>query len=332
MIDIDNIDDFPKLTPDTNIRFDAKDEIRRSSEMNFECSELEYKCIVAEEELVRKYDIRLIPDTGIVMPDKNSLKHKTSKPRLLWLSYAAAVAVLLFAVLIAKDKPVDDTEAVAVMPVPEPKPDIIVEPKSNPEITVDKTAENKVNIPAKKTATPAKKNVSETVNTETAEQTTPTETAENRDNLPRPENVRIERISAAFAPVEMMSREKTVFVYQQDYQQTAVLKTINNIASVAEKLATNANDAKQSIVQMFDGFKLPNILNRLSFDRGIDKEIDEWAKNNPDIPFTVFVDYSSENRMSKIYDETGTLVKVIFFTNKSLKYQNNKTYHASNIK
>jgi hypothetical protein len=333
MIEIDNIDDFPKLVPDTNIRFDAKDEIRRSPEMDFECSELEYQCTVAEEELARKYNIRLTPNTAIVMPDKSSLKHTTSKPHLLWLSFAAAVAVIAFAVIIPKNKSTD-SPTIATTPATEPKQDIIVETKpeskSTPKVIVDKTAGNKTNIPVKKTTVPTEKTVSGTVDTETAKPDTPTETSENRDDILRVENIRIERISTAFAPVEMMNREKTVFVYQQDYQQTVVFKTINNITSAAGKLITDAHNTKQNITQMFDGFRLPNILSRLSLDHGIDREIDEWAKNNPNIPFTVFIDFSSENRMSEIYDETGTLVKVIFFTNKSLKYRNQKTYHASN--
>jgi hypothetical protein len=334
MIDIDNTDDFPKLVPDTNIRFDAKDEIRRSPEMDFECSELEYKCTVAEEELAMKYNIRLMPNTAMVMPDKSSLKHKTSKPRrLLWLSFAAAVAIVAFAVIISKNKSAN-TPTVVIMPASKPKSDIIVEtkpePKLKPKIIVDKPVTNKASIPVRKTAVTAKKTVSGTVDAETAKQDTLAETAKNRDDIPRPKNVRIERIAAVFVPVEMMSREKTVFVYQQNYRQTAVFKTINSIASAAGKLVTDVHDAKQNITQMFDDFRLPNILSRLSLDRGIDREIDEWAKSNPNIPFTVFIDYSSENKMSEIYDETGTLVKVIFFTNKSLKYRNQKTYHASN--
>jgi hypothetical protein len=68
----------------------------------------------------------------------------------------------------------------------------------------------------------------------------------------------------------------------------------------------------------------------ITFGRGIDREIDEWSKNNPNIPFTVLIDHLFENNMSEVYDKNKTLVKVIFFTNKSLKYKNNKTYKVLN--
>ena len=40
MIEIDKIDDFPVLVPDKTVRFEAKDKLRRSPEMDYECSEL----------------------------------------------------------------------------------------------------------------------------------------------------------------------------------------------------------------------------------------------------------------------------------------------------
>jgi hypothetical protein len=332
MIDIDNIDDFPKLIADKSICFDAKNEIRRSSEINFECSELEYKYIIAEEELVEKYNIRLVPDIKIVMPDKNSLKRKTSKPRLLWLSFAAAVAVCAFVVIIAKDDSADFPE-IAMPPEPKPKTEIIAEtqPKIQPEpmIIPDKKDENKANISIKKAGTITKKPVSKTIESETTGQDILTQKSENKNDIPRPEDVRIERIASAFAPVEMMNKEQTVFVYQHDYTQTIASKSTDKIAIVVQKFSANVND---NIAKIFEGFKVPNILSRLSLDHGIDKEIDEWSKNNPDIPFNVFINHFSENVMKEIYDEKGTLVKVIFFTNKSLKYKSNKIYNALNIK
>ncbi|MDR2026853.1 MAG: hypothetical protein LBQ01_04740 [Prevotellaceae bacterium] len=329
MIDIDKIDGFPKLIPDESIRFEAKDELRRAPETDFECSESEYRHILAEEELADRYTLRLKPDTGIVMPDKNSLKHRTSGHRMLWLSLVAAAAMLAFVLITVKNRTAD-LPATVTAPDPKPKTDINIAATPKPETVPDKTAENKANIPVKKSGVKAGKSAPRSVKVKTAEPDTPAETPENMNGAARPENIRMERITAAYAPVEMMNREKTVFVYQPDYQRTVAFKTVNGIASVAEKLAADIGEARQNITQLLDGFRMPNILSRLSLDRGIDREIDEWAKNNPDIPFTVFIDYSVENQMSEICDETGKLVKVIFIANRSLKYRNNKTYQASN--
>jgi hypothetical protein len=333
MIEIDNIDDFPKLIPDRNIRFDAKDEIRRAPEMNFECSKSEYKQMVEEEELANKYHLRLTPDTRIVMPDKNALKHNTSKSRLLWLSFATVAVAATFALILIITK--DETDTLPMIAVsPEPKPDtaIITKPNQEPTqaIVVDKIVENKVNVPAKKTGANTKKQVFATIAPESIAQDTAIETSGDKDIILEPDNVlieKLERIASVPVAVEIMDREKTVFVYQQDYQQTYTSKSIIKVAAIVQKLSTDVADTKDKI---FDGFRVTDILGRLSLDRGIDREIDEWAKNNPDIPFNVFIDYSSENEMKEIYDENGKLIRVIFFTNKSLKYKSNKTYYASN--
>jgi hypothetical protein len=336
MSEMYNIDDFPKLIPDRSIRFDARDEIRRSPEMDFECSELEYKQMVKEEnELVNEYRIRLTPDTRTVMPDKNSLKHNTSKSRLLWLSLASAAAVFVFVLIITKDNSVDVPVVVtssepksetAIIAGTDPEPVTDTNPK--PIIVADKTVENRANIPVKKTAVKTKKPT--TIEPEITVQDTAGEPSDDKVIVPKPDNMRIEkleRIASVSVPVEMMNKEKTVFVYQQDYQQTFTSKSIIKMTAIMQKLSTDVTDTKDKI---FDGYRVPALLSRLSLDRGIDKEIDEWAKNNPDIPFTVFIDYSSENKMKEIYDENGTLIRVIFFTNKSLKYKNSKTYYASN--
>ncbi|MDR1887223.1 MAG: hypothetical protein LBQ70_04835, partial [Prevotellaceae bacterium] len=337
MLDIDNMNDLPALAPDESIRFDSKDEIKRSSEMEFECSELEYRCLIAAEEhyplrdiaenrtaekLVNLYgQIRLIPDTDIVMPDKNSLKHRTFKTHLPWISIAAAAAIIAFVLIMVKDKPVDlpvvaETDSERVLnPVPKTESEIKPEPKI--EIHPDKTAENKMDTPAGKTVETVKttdKPVARTIENRTDEEDISAEIPESSSATPGRESIRIEPVITAFAPVEMMNREKTVFAYERKYRQTPVLKVINNMTSVAEKLAADAGSTKQTITQILDGFRLPNILSRLSLDSGIDGEIDKWAKNNPDIPFDVFIDYSGENRMTEIYDENGTLVRAIFFT------------------
>jgi hypothetical protein len=333
MIEIDNIDDFPKLIPDRNIRFDARDEIRRAPETNFECSEAEYKQMIEEEELANKHHIRLTPDMRVVMPDKNSLKHNTSSPSLLWLSFAAVAAALALILIITKNEP-DNFPMVAVSP--EPKSDTAIITKPNPEptpaIVVDKIVENKVNVPAKKSSAKTKKPVFATIAPESTTPDTAIETSGDKDIIPEPDNFRIEkfeRIASVPVIVEMMNKEKTVFVYQQDYQQTFTSKSIIKVAAIVWKLSTDVADTKDKI---FDGFRVTDILGRLSLNRGIDREIDEWAKNNPDIPFNVFIDYSSENEMKEIYDENGKLIRVIFFTDKSVKYKSNKTYYASNNK
>jgi hypothetical protein len=328
MINIENIDDFPKLTPDKSISFEAKDTIRRSPEMNFECSEQEYKRIVAAEE---DLDIKLRPDINIMMPDKKSLKHKTVIPYLRWTSIAATAAILAFILFITKDKPSDST---VIATKSKPETNTIVETRPKPMIISDKTSENKTSAKNAdvKTAT-IRKSSSKPVETGTVEQETPVESSGNQDNVPRRKDAGIERIepiAIAFVPVEMMNKPKTVFVYQYDYREPLAFKAINNVASAVEKLSDDVNDTKQNISQKLDEFRLLKIFGRLNIDQGIDRKIDEWAKNNPDIPFDVFIDYTAENKMKEIYDENGTLVKVVFFTDKSLKYKSNKKYQALN--
>jgi predicted RNA-binding protein with PIN domain len=323
MININDIDDVPKLIPDESIRFEAKDELKRSAEMNFECSELEYK-------------IRLIPDTNIVMPDKKSLKHNTIKPRLVWLSIAVAAAILVFVMIVTNNKHADfatvpENVSKELSELPKIKSKIVpeIKPKSKIEPLKGKIAENKINISSKKTQT-ANKSVAEIVENTTDEQNLPTEIFENKNNTSNLENVLIERIASVTVSAEMMKKEKMVFVYKRDYQETPALKAVTGMAIAAHKFAADINTTRQNITQKIDGSKLTNILSRLSLDRGIDREIDKWAKENPDIPFTVFVNYSDESKMTEIYDENGTLIKALFFTNNSLKYRNNKVYHALN--
>ncbi|MDR2287361.1 MAG: hypothetical protein LBE04_07805 [Prevotellaceae bacterium] len=329
MIDIDNMDDFPKLTPDENIRFEAKDTVRRSPEMNFECSELEYKCIVVTDEYAA---VRLQPDMNIVMPGKKSLKHKTFSPYMLWTAIAAAAAIALI-LTVTKDKSPDFQAIVATSGETKPETNIIAETKPGQVIIHDKKSENKTFIPAKKagaTTASIRKSTPKPVESGPIEQDAPVDTFGNKNDVSRRENVVIERITTAFAPVEMMNSEKTVFIYSPDYKQSVASKAINNVTFAVKKFSEDINDIKQNISHTLDGFRLPDILDRLSLDRGIDKEIDEWAKNNPGIPFDVFIDYNAENKMKEIYDENGNLVRVVFVANKSLKYKNNKIYQALN--
>ncbi|MDR0726378.1 MAG: hypothetical protein LBF59_10295 [Prevotellaceae bacterium] len=340
MFDIDKIDDFPALVPDKTIRFEAKNELRRSPEMDYECSEREYNDIIAEEELVEKYRIRLAPDTRIVMPNKNALRHKTSNHRVIWLSISAVAAVFALVLIIVTDKVADKpvySPTVTILPKSEPDavPNPVTNPNPNPNpkpaIRYDKTVKpktNKTNIAVKKAVTPADEPISTTV-----EQDTVPETPENNGNLPSPENARIEkleRIASVVVPVEVMNKEKTVFVYQPDRRQYNPYTSADRAATIVQKISTDITDTKNNIAKIFDSFRVPTFLSRLSLDRGIDREIDEWAKSNPDIPFNVFIYDASENKMKEIYDENGTLVRVIFFTNKSFKYRNNITYHALN--
>jgi hypothetical protein len=321
MIEIDKIDDFPKLVPDKRIRFEAKDEIRRAPEMDFECTEREYKDMLAEDEIVKRYNIRLSPDMEIVMPDKMSLKRTTTVPRLLWLSVAVVVAAIIALVLIVTKNKNSDIPDVATVTAPKVKSDIIV--RVEPSTETETQPKPRVGVTTKKKKTvPVTKSIPEQLEPVAVE-------PDIVEHVARPEDIRIERIESTFVPVEMMNREKTVFVYQRDVQQNIILKTVTDIASMTDRFVADIDEAKLNIAQKLDKFILPNLLNRLSLDRGIDREIDEWAKNNPDIPFNVFIDYLSENKMTKIFDENGTLIKVIFFTNGSLKYRSDKTYQAS---
>jgi hypothetical protein len=308
--------------------------------MDYECSETEYRNMVADEELANKYRIRLEPDTTIVMPNKDALKHRTSKPRLSWLSIAAAAIIaFVLTVTVPSDKP--DVEPVYVT-LPEPASSdtkIVAETKSQsatvtatatktqPAITVNKKAATKTKIPVSKKAV----EISENKDTFNVVPHT-SEHNEQSDNFQLERVERIERIAPIVVPVETMNKEKTVFVYQPNVRQTLASKSIDRVAEIVQKLSADVTETKDNMAKIIDGFKVPTILSRLSLDRGIDKEIDEWAKNNPNIPFNVFIDYASDNQMKEIYDENGALVRVIFFTNKSLKYESDKTYCALQTK
>jgi hypothetical protein len=247
------------------------------------------------------------------------------------LTVAAAAAALIFVMTVTNrhDKRCDSivdakNDSTNILPKPVPETG-----KTEIKSSCEKTAE-RMNISAKETVKTAKKHTDKTNESKTDKRDLPVETVENKNRASIAENVQIKPIASITVPVKTIKKEKTVIAYRQNCRQPSVFKTANSMASAVRKFATDVDDAKQSIAQKLDGFKLPNILTRLSFDRGIDHEIDEWVKNNPDVPFSVYVDYSEDDKMTKIYDENGVLLKVVFFTNKSLKYRNNKTYRASN--
>lgn len=341
MIDFDSIDDFPKLTPDESVHFDSKDKLRRSSELDFECSELEYMYLVAAEEgsdaAENEYKkIRLTPDMNLVMPDKNSLKHRTFKPRrLLWISVTVAAAALVaFMLIVTQDmpenSPVAETNSGEILnPAQNPVTDVI--PEQKPEIIPEQKPEI---IPVNKAR---KKIVAQTVEHITAENELPAETAEiDSPSLPAEvvSEVKLSPIASISVPVEMMNKENTVFVYNRIYPQNPVQKTVDNISLAVGKnivgVSTEIKDTKQNLAQIFEGFKLTNIMSKLSLGSGIDKDIDKWVEKNKDVPFEVFIDYFADNNVTEIFDENGTMVKAVFVANKSLKYKDKKLYQALN--
>jgi hypothetical protein len=353
---------FPRLTPDGSIRFTEKDEIKRSPEMNFECSETEYLRMIEEEE--KDETVKLAPDKTIVMPDKNALKRATFRSRLPRTIAAAAIIALMLTVTDDKRVTAPDTVTktnIAVETKPEPitapdtvtKTNIAVETKPEPETAPDtvtktniavetkpqsqsgaitlaaaKSSENKTVVQVKKSDSPTEQ--SETVKSETTERNIPDETTENNDSVTRPEIARIERISSGNVAAETMSRNKTVFVYINDHQQSVTSRITDDVRHVVEKISDDADGFRQNISHKLANLRLPDVLNRLNPDSGIDREIDKWAKNNPDIPFDVFVDNTAENKMKEIYDEDGNLVRVVFFAEKSIKYKNSKTQTLNN--
>ncbi|MDR1338651.1 MAG: hypothetical protein LBK58_01100 [Prevotellaceae bacterium] len=320
MIEINDINGFPKLIPDESIRFDAKDGLRRSAETNFECSELEYR-------------IRLTPDTNIRMPGKQSLKHRTFKPRLIWLSIAVAAAVLAFVLILTNDgKP--DSPSIAGNGLPAPVPETVQEinPETKTESEPEPETESRVSKIRKTRPDITLQKIAETAS-ETDKmdgQDLIAETSESKNDTPVPENVRIERIPSLAVPLETMKKKETVFIFMQDYPETMVFKAVNGMTSTARKLSADISTNRQNITQIIDGFRIPNILGRLSPDSSIDREIDKWTKEHPDIPFNVLVDHYDENKIMEVYDENGTLVRAVFFTGRTLKYKDNKIYQVSN--
>jgi hypothetical protein len=345
MMKFDNIDDFPQLTPDEGIHFDAKNEIRRSPELDFKCSELEYMYLVAAEEgletendpLVEQYKkIRLKPDMNIVMPDKKSLKQPLPHPiiptkarRLLWISAAVAAAVA-FILIITQNTPenspvVEINSEEILSPTQTPVKDIVPEQKSDIVPIIYKVR---------------KKSVAQTVENITTEKDLLAETVEiEPDSLHLAAEavamVKLEPIPSISVPLEMMNREKTVFVNNRTYQQNSVQRTVDNIAlavgrNIIAELSTEIKDTKQNLAQKLEGFKLTNIMSKLKVSRGIDKHIDEWVENNKDVPFEVVIDYFADNSVTEIFAENGTLVKAVFLTNKSSKYKDKKAYQALN--
>jgi hypothetical protein len=309
---INDMDDFPKLVPDTDVRFEEKDAIRRAAEADFECSELEYK-------------IRLVPDMNIVTPDRDSLRRRTAGYRSIWLA-AAAAAAIIFAVIITDRH--DDTPVIAennaisrIEPVPETK------------FIPERETDNSMSIPERKVVRKkTKAAVNATDNSPADSVALPVQTVEMpvAEDDTAAKNIQIRQIASITVPVQMMRQEKTVFVYRTNYRQPIAVQAIIGMATAAQKLAADVSEARQIIEQKIDGFRHYNILNRLSFDRGIDREIDEWARNNPDVPFTVYIDDFNRNNVTEIFDKNGTLIRAIFFANKSIKYRNNKVYQASN--
>ncbi|MDR1170401.1 MAG: hypothetical protein LBK97_06165 [Prevotellaceae bacterium] len=328
MIDINDSGDFPKLIPDKSIHFEAKDEIRRSPETNFECSELEYKCTVAEKEYAA---LKLIPDMTVTMPDKKMLKHGTFSSRLSWIAITAAAAVLAVMLTVINNRPADSPETgtdshpkTETNTVVEIKPAQTAAPETAPQNIPVEVPANSGDIPQPETVAETRQPVCKTAELETVPQNTPVETSVSNNDITRPDTVKIDRIPAISVTAETGSRGKTVFIYRPDCQPSSLIKVITGMTYAAGKISENIIDIKQNITQMLDGVRPPDILSRLNLDHGIDREINKWAKNNPDIPFDVFIDRTAEYGMKEIYDENGTLERVVFITNKSLKYKSNK--------
>jgi len=112
MKNIEDINDFPKLVPDKSIRFELK------SKLKFD--EIEF------EELENKLKLR--PDTSIVMPKKESLKHN-NKVYFAWISVAVAAAIA-FILLMPQSKQIqipDDAPSTQIATtISEPEKSIVM--------------------------------------------------------------------------------------------------------------------------------------------------------------------------------------------------------------
>lgn len=305
---INNIhNDSLKLTPDKSIRFNMKDSLKRSAELDFESSEYEYKCIEEAEDnkfhtentLAQEYSkLRLKPDMNIVMPDKHLLKYNTHKRRNIVVLITSSVAVAAIVMIFLMLQPKKETTDV---------PTIVQKTENVEENTIDKTEKRQNTQVAVEVKIPEKK---QPVLVEEIKE------IENKGmEIPR-RDIKIQKIDPIAVSIEDNSERELRPVLAYTIAKEENVPVVNNTIA----FINNVNEKRYHLAETIENFRLGNLLGK---DSKTDKYISEWIKNNKDIPFEIHANQSEESKITEIYDQDGNLVKALFFTRKPVRLKIN---------
>lgn len=336
MKEIDKTDNMPKLVPDHTIVFDGKDRLRRAAEMDFDCSEHEYQCIIAAEEgfdngdpLTGKYrQIRLKPDMNIVAPDKNRLKHR--RPKLVFTLSGMSVAAAVVGLMLLTAKPID-TEIPTVTDTNRQETATNI---NKPVLPAD-SIENK-NVPVVQkiaSAEPARTKVRK--KQETVRQIPPSdktnefpETEQNKATEQNPATEREHLQLAVIHPVNIQveSDKKIALSFNYGHPEMPIIdfitnNLIDNVICRVESLEIS-HHLQTWREKMFSRLHFTDILGNISSKHAINKYMKELMSKNSNIEMEIYTHAMFENNVQEIYDENGNLVKAVFFTNIPIKIAN----------
>ncbi|MDR2563306.1 MAG: hypothetical protein LBC98_05120 [Prevotellaceae bacterium] len=300
---------LPKLYPNENLKFRAKDKLSRAEILDYEGSDFELQCIAAAEcneipqsaandklELIRYYaELKLKPDENIKMMSKQSLK-KSGKLRLLICaaSVAVAAATILYAVFLTENAN-NETETNAA----------VVENHTK-RLKMDTIIENRNTVKQ------------------------------------RPEPMKIKQIAQKPKPVENHQEEPAIkreyFAYELIRQKTAEIDNAQTSNINVDVLRNITSEEKYvQIVQNIDAVEddeetndengasirnfLTNKLRQTIRGKAADKLIAEWIiKNEGEGSLEIYPSKNMNTTVMQEYDENGKLVATKIFTSKDLSY------------
>jgi hypothetical protein len=275
-------DDLPRLLPDTNIRCDFKNQLKRCS----------------DEELIFLEGVyHLVPDARLTMPDRHRLKRTATKrfPFTVASIVAAVAAVAIpFAALKNTHRPLTPAVRETLVDSRNAHPETNV---ANGTAVAGAVAAGKTSAGVPKLAArrnPAQNSIRNvaTANSEL----TGRRTLEPLSGIALPEVLATTagawRIVPRYTHVEQES--KSIF------------------AELAEQ---KLNDVRTGKLPVFSG--LAGLLKHRS---ETDRYIQAWLDNNRDVSFDIYAEVTNEDRVTEIYDEAGTLVKAIFVTSSPVNY------------
>lgn len=284
-------DDLPKLIPDTTIYCDFKDNLKQCT----------------DEELIFLDGVyHLLPDTRVIMPNKHRLKRRAPK-RLSFTVASLAAAVAAVAIPFATIKNTYRPPTVVLYETLADNDNSQSETNVETETTlvgtvqtVDKSAGEPMSPVQRKPERSSIRSVTVKANNRVAR----------RSVEPLP-------VIALPAPSATTTTERRIVPRYTHVERHNGLKSI--LSDIAER---KLNDIRIGKLPTFVG--LADILKRRS---ETDKYIEAWIENNRDVPFDIYAEVTNEDKVKEIYDESGTLVKAIFFTSTPVNYgrtSNNK--------
>lgn len=333
--------DLPRLLPESEFRFQAKDKLRRSAILDFEGSDFELNCIVAAEgdrmtdsntpaedraEIRAFRQMRLTPDAKICMPDKQQLKRRQRRPMVWRVARIAvsAAAVVLLAVFVMYQRSATTSSGTLV------QSEGIDEEANQVPRSADKLAESLgSNVVA------VQDEVQKTVRTEmSASRKQPSEqvplqdqdngvsvSAGEPDDPEQPVPQRMQLAMERMVAPQSMVQNHTTLVTNEETEMKQCFRE-NQLLSKSFEQEDNSSKLTQFIRNTFLKKELFQRNNRL------ETQIVEWvSKNSNNSVLEIYVGQTKGTTFTQEYDENGQLTKVCIFTDRDLNYS---TKYAKN--